>query len=68
MCFFSKPSVAAPIIPAPDNGAARREADLEAELRRRRAGAAANVLTSPIGIPSGIPSRSAPKLGQVGQP
>lgn len=58
MCMFGKtPSAAPAIIPAPDNGAARREADIEAALRRRRAGAAADVLTSPVGIPSGTTRR-----------
>ena len=33
-----------------DNEEANNQADIEARLRRRRAGAAANVLTSPTGI------------------
>lgn len=49
--------------PAPiaafDNTEAIASADLEARLRRRRAGAAANVLTSATGIPS------TPTLGGV---
>jgi|GEM_PF-1142098 len=40
------------IIPAADNGEANREADMEAALRRRRRGAAADILTGPAGIPS----------------
>ncbi len=35
-----------------DNEEALRQADMEAGLRRRRRGAAANVLTGPMGIPS----------------
>jgi hypothetical protein len=50
---------AAPLIPAPGGFEAQREADLEALLRRRRAGAAANVLTGPSGIPA------TPRLGEV---
>lgn len=56
MCFFRSPKpMAAPpqLIPSTQNAEAQREADLEAALRRRRAGAAANILTSPVGIPSG---------------
>jgi hypothetical protein len=41
--------IAAPILAAPAE-AARREGDLEARLRRARAGAAADVLTSPQGL------------------
>ncbi len=36
---------------ATDNREAMRQADMEARLRRRRRGAAANVLTAPSGIP-----------------
>ena len=36
---------------ATDNREAMRQADIEARLRRRRRGAAANVLTAPGGIP-----------------
>ncbi len=52
MCMFKKPEVpkAAPIA-AFDNTESIRNADVEARLRRRRAGAAANVLTSASGIP-----------------
>lgn len=48
--------------PRPENLAgaeAGQTAAMEARLRRRRAGAAANVLTSPLGIPAG----SSPTLG-----
>jgi len=63
MCsLFSRPKVptaAAPIIASPGNAESSRQADMEARLRRRRAGAAANVLTSARGIPS------TPQLGAV---
>lgn len=62
MCFFNTPKMPAAgpvVLPSTDNAAAQREADIEAALRRRRAGAAANVLTGPAGIPSG----ATPKLG-----
>ena len=51
MCM---PKIKAPKIPvaAIDNTEALRQADLEAGLRRRRRGAAANILTGPTGIPS----------------
>lgn len=52
MCFtpsVKTPSAAA--VAATDNQEATQQADLEARLRRRRAGAAANVLTSQTGIP-----------------
>ena len=39
-------------IAATDNSEATQAADIEARLRKRRAGAAANVLTSATGIPS----------------
>lgn len=53
MCMSPKMPAAAPtIIPATDNGEANRQATLERSLRRRRAGAAADVLTGPAGIPS----------------
>jgi hypothetical protein len=52
MCFPS-PKAPKPVqIAAYDNTEALQQADLEASLRKRRAGAAANVLTSPIGIPA----------------
>lgn len=54
MCFMKTPKVqtAATQIAAYDNTEAIRQADAEARLRRRRAGAAAYTLTSPTGIPS----------------
>lgn len=55
MCFMKSPRIATPAaqqIAAYDNAEATQAADLEARLRRRRAGAAAQILTSPTGIPS----------------
>lgn len=42
-------SIAAPILSA-QSDPARREGDLEARIRRARAGAAADVLTTPQGL------------------
>lgn len=53
------PSVTAatkPQVAAYDNTEAIKSADVEARIRRRRAGPAADVLTSPLGIPSGSSS------------
>lgn len=56
-----KPQVAAPmLIPATNNAEAERQMSLEESLRRRRRGAAADVLTSPTGIPA---RRSVAQLG-----
>ena len=44
-------------VAAYDNAEAYQQSDLEARLRRRRAGAAANILTGPSGIPA------TPRLG-----
>jgi hypothetical protein len=52
MCM---PKVKAPKpvqVAAYDNSEALRQADMEAGLRRRRRGAAANILTGPSGIPA----------------
>ncbi len=55
MCNIFKtpkmPTAAPAAIAAMDNSESIRSADIEARLRRRRAGAAANVLTSAAGIP-----------------
>ncbi|PZQ99925.1 MAG: hypothetical protein DI533_04655 [Cereibacter sphaeroides] len=48
-----------PQVAAYDNEEANKQADIEARLRRRRAGAAADVLTSSTGIPA------TPTLGGV---
>ena len=54
MCFVKTPKVpqVAAQIAATDNSEATQAADIVARLRKRRAGAAANVLTSATGIPS----------------
>lgn len=57
MCFFGggpkvTQSPAAQRVASYDNAEANERADIEARLRRRRRGAAANVLTSPKGIPA----------------
>lgn len=53
MCLMKTPKVPKPApIAAFDNTEATQAADLEARLRRRRAGAAADVLTSAKGIPA----------------
>lgn len=62
MCLMKTPKTPVPApIAAFDNTESIRSADLEARLRRRRAGAAANVLTSASGIPH------TPTLGGVAQ-
>lgn len=55
MCFFKTPKIQTPAaqqIAAYDNSDATKQADIEARLRRRRSGAAADILTGPTGIPS----------------
>ena len=53
MCSAPKVKTPKPaIIAAPQNLDANRQADAEARLRRYRSGAASNILTSPMGIPS----------------
>jgi hypothetical protein len=55
MCIFGQKSAPAPArqaVAMPDNAEATRQAGMEARIRRARSGAAANVLTSPDGIPS----------------
>jgi len=55
-------------VAAYDNAQAQAQASLEARLRRARAGAAADVLTGPLGIPSARAARpSTPVLGGVAQ-
>lgn len=46
------PTPALQAIAAPDNVEATRRGTMEAQLRRLRAGAAANILTTPTGIPA----------------
>lgn len=55
MCMMKTPKIQTPAaqqIAAYDNGEANREADMETRLRRRRSGLAAQILTSPTGMPS----------------
>ena len=53
MCIMPSVKTPAPqAIAAYDNSESIKSADAEARLRRRRAGAAAYVLTGPSGIPS----------------
>lgn len=52
MCIVPKASAAQPMMAAVDNREANATADIEARLRRRRAGASADILTGPRGIPS----------------
>lgn len=52
MCFFSAPKINKPQVAAYDNQEALKQADIEARLRRKRAGAANDVLTGPAGIPT----------------
>lgn len=53
MCLARTPSAPPrPQVAAYDNQEATQQADIEARLRRRRAGAAADILTGPMGIPS----------------
>lgn len=52
MCL-EKISKSSPLqVAAYDNQEAMQQSDLEARLRKRRAGAAADVLTAPSGIPA----------------
>ena len=53
MCFGkSSGSAVGATIATTDNQEAQNTADIEARLRRRRRGAAGNVLTGAMGIPS----------------
>jgi hypothetical protein len=52
MCIVPKTKVPAQRVAAYDNSEAIETANIEERLRRRRAGAAANILTSATGIPS----------------
>lgn len=62
MCMPRMPRIPRPapmIIASPDNREAIFQGDLQTRMRRARAGAAANILTGPTGIPS------TPTLGGV---
>lgn len=52
MCFMPKmPTPAAVQVASTYNPEANQASTLEASLRKARAGAAANILTGPVGIP-----------------
>ncbi len=59
MCLVKPPKVKQPQVAAFDNSEAMAAADIEARLRKRRAGAASDILTGPMGIPA------TPRLGRV---
>lgn len=59
MCLMKTPKADPIQVAAIDNKEAIQQSDLEARLRKRRAGAAADVLTGPRGIPA------TPTLGGV---
>jgi hypothetical protein len=52
MCMMRQSAPSPLKVAAYDNQEALSQADLEARLRKRRSGAAANVLTGATGIPS----------------
>ena len=52
MCIPKAPKITPLQVAAYDNQEATQQSDIEARLRKRRAGAAADVLTSARGIPS----------------
>lgn len=52
MCFPKQQKFTPLQVAAVDNQQATAQSDLEARLRKRRAGAAADILTSPRGIPA----------------
>lgn len=59
MCIFGGgPRMAAPIIPSDTGREAAREESLARAMMRARAGAGANVLTSPSGIPGRATTRT----------
>ncbi|AUC52301.1 hypothetical protein CDO87_03450 [Sagittula sp. P11] len=60
MCNTPKietPKVAPQILAAPRSADANKQADIAARYRRARSGTLANILTSPLGIPSGATSQ-----------
>lgn len=64
MCLINKGPKAPrpPQVAAYDNAEADASASIEARLRRRRAGAANDILTGPVGIPG-----TTPVMGGVAQ-
>jgi hypothetical protein len=63
MCMMGggpKPT-AAPLIAAPGSDAVRRRSDMEMRMRRARSGAAADILTGPLGAaPAAMAAGAAP--------
>lgn len=53
MCLPKVKTPRPAMVAAVDNSEALAAADMEERLRKRRAGAAANILTGPTGIPAG---------------
>lgn len=51
MCFMRKAAAGTNPLAQMDSQRANAQATIEARLRRRKAGAAADVLTGPLGIP-----------------
>ena len=52
MCLVKQPKPRPVQVASYDNAEAVQQSDIEARLRRRRAGAAANILTGSSGIPA----------------
>lgn len=52
MCLIKTPKIPTPAVASTDNAEAIRQGEMESRLRRRRAGAAADVLTGASGIPA----------------
>lgn len=68
MCMMggggAKPT-AAPLLAAPGSDAVRRRSELEMARRRARAGAAADILTGPLGAAPAASSGAAATLGGI---
>lgn len=52
MCIVKQPKNRPAMVASYDGAEAVEQADIEARLRKRRAGVAADVLTGPSGIPA----------------
>ncbi|MEO0859223.1 MAG: hypothetical protein AAFY65_01320 [Pseudomonadota bacterium] len=65
MCLVKAPEIPTPARAlTPDDMEVSARARLEQSLRRRRAGAGSDILTSPRGLPTG---GAVAKIGQAGQ-
>jgi hypothetical protein len=52
MCFVKSPKIpAVQRLASPTSDAAQREGEFERQLRRNRSGVAADILTTPLGLP-----------------